>query len=197
MPQLWVFAGPNGSGKSTVTRKVIDIAPGVYINADLIQEKLGCSAMEAALNAEETREYYLELNEDFTFETVLSTDRNLNLMQRAKEQGYEITCFYVITNNPKINVTRVEKRARLGGHDVPTEKVWSRYLRCMNLLPSLLPICDHLLIFDNSGEQGTGTASVIVYAESGEIVEIKPNAMWSESDIRALLEGTYGVRFQQ
>ena len=197
MSKLWVFAGPNGSGKSTVTRRVIDFAPGVYINADLTQTKLGCSAMEAAIIAEETREYYLERNEDFTFETVLSTDRNLNLMRRAKEQGYEITCFYVITNDPEINVARVKKRARLGGHDVPTEKVRSRYLRCMNLLPNLIPICNHLLIFDNSGEQDTGIASVIAYAENGEIVEISPNTMWTEDDIRELLEGTYSALFQE
>ena len=197
MPYLWVFAGPNGSGKSTVTNRVIDVAPGVYINADLIQAELGCSAMDAALIAEETREYYLKLNEDFSFETVLSTDRNLNLMRRARERDYEITCLYVITNNPEINVARVNKRARLGGHDVPAKKVRDRYLRCVNLLPFLLSICNHLLIFDNTGEQESGEASVIVYAEDGKIVEISPNAMWTESDIKALLEGSYGVRFKQ
>lgn len=191
MPYLWVLAGPNGSGKSTVTRRIVDNAPGVYINADQIEARLGCTAMDAALIAEETREYYLSLNEDFTFETVLSTDRNLNLMQRAKEQGYEITCLYIITKNPEINVSRVKKRARFGGHDVPADKVRSRYQRCVKLLPRLLPICNHLLIFDNSGEQGEGTAAVIAYAEDGEIVEISPNAMWTESDIRALLNGNH------
>ena len=80
MPYLWVLAGPNGSGKSTVTRRIVDNAPGVYINADQIEARLGCTAMDAALIAEETREYYLSLNEVFPFETVLSTDRDLDLM---------------------------------------------------------------------------------------------------------------------
>ena len=193
MPRLWVFAGPNGSGKSTVTSKTIHIAPGVYINADMIGSNLGCSPRDAARIAEETREYYLARNEDFTFETVLSTNRNLDLMRRAKKQGYEITCFYILTNNPEINIARVKKRVRQGGHDVPKEKVQNRYFRCIHLLPSLIPICDHLLIFDNTGEKKSGEASVIVHAENGKIIEIFPNLIWSETNIKKLLEGTYGV----
>ena len=41
-----------------------------------------------------------------------------------------------------------------------------------------------------------GDAAVILYVENGDIVEIKPNASWSESDIQALLEGNYGSRFK-
>ena len=46
--------------------------------------------MEAAIKAEELREKALSDKIDFTFETVLSTDRNLNLLKRAKENGYFI-----------------------------------------------------------------------------------------------------------
>lgn len=196
MPYLWVFAGPNGSGKSTVTEKVIDVAPKTYINADLIQSELRCSAMDAAVIAEETREYYLKRKEDFSFETVLSTDRNLNLIRRAKEQGYEVTCIYVITSDPAINVARVKKRVQMGGHDVPADKVRNRYFKCLDLLPQLIPVCDHLLIFDNSGDWELRNAAVIVHAENGIVVGITPNLQWTVSDIIALLEGKYGGRFQ-
>lgn len=43
--------------------------------------------MEAAVKAEELRERMIVDRKDFTFETVLSTDRNLLLLQRAKEKG--------------------------------------------------------------------------------------------------------------
>ena len=46
--------------------------------------------MEAAIKAEELREKALSDKIDFTFETVLSTDRNINLLKRAKENGYFI-----------------------------------------------------------------------------------------------------------
>ena len=87
-PEIIVFAGPNGSGKSTITKLARVIEP--YINADDIKRTTHCSDMEAAIKAEELREAALSEQSDFTFETVLSTDRNLNLLKRAKEQGYFI-----------------------------------------------------------------------------------------------------------
>ena len=80
-PRLLVFAGPNGSGKSTVTsaQKIV----GEYVNADRIKQIKGCSDLEAAQEAERLREYLLEHRMDFSFETVLSTPRNLLLIHRS------------------------------------------------------------------------------------------------------------------
>lgn len=47
---------------------------GVYINADDIKRLSLCSDLEAVVKAEELREEMIEKCEDFTFETVLSTD---------------------------------------------------------------------------------------------------------------------------
>ena len=82
-PEIIVFAGPNGSGKSTVTK--LAKTAGIYINADDIKRANHCSDLEAAQRAEMMRENALEQMQDFTFETVLSTDRNLRLLQRARE----------------------------------------------------------------------------------------------------------------
>ena len=76
LPEIIVFAGPNGSGKTTITRMARTI--GVYINADDIKKSSLCSDLEAAVKAEELREEMLEKGEDFTFETVLSTEEILN-----------------------------------------------------------------------------------------------------------------------
>lgn len=86
LPEVVVFAGPNGSGKSTITRmaKVV----GVYINADDIKTTTLCTDMEAALKAEQLREDMIAQKKDFTFETVLSTDRNLLLLKKAKSSGF-------------------------------------------------------------------------------------------------------------
>jgi len=149
-PEIIVFAGPNGSGKSTITKlaKVID----PYINADDIKRTIHCSDMEAALKAEELRENALSKQSDFTFETVLSTERNINLLKRAKEQGYFIRCIYVLTDNSEINEIRVLARESHGGHGVPAEKIRSRYDRCLKLIPELVKICDVMHIYDNSKE---------------------------------------------
>ena len=149
-PEIIVFAGPNGSGKSTITKLARVIEP--YINADDIKRTTHCSDMEAAIKAEELREASLSEQSDFTFETVLSTDRNLNLLKRAKEQGYFIRCIYVLTDNSEINEIRVLARESHGGHGVPTEKIRARYDRCLKLIPELVKICDVMHIYDNTKE---------------------------------------------
>ena len=82
-PTILVFAGPNGSGKSTITKYVVVISP--YINADDVKKSNQCSDLDAAIKAEELREKALSEKSNFTFETVLSTERNLILLKRAKE----------------------------------------------------------------------------------------------------------------
>lgn len=104
LPEIIIFAGPNGSGKTTITRMARTI--GVYINADDIKRSSLCSDLEAAVKAEELREEMIEKGEDFTFETVLSTDRNLKLLKKAKEKGYFLRCIHVLTSDYKINIAR-------------------------------------------------------------------------------------------
>ena len=148
LPEIIVFAGPNGSGKTTVTSlaKVID----PYINADDIKKAIHCSDVAAAVNAEELKEDALKKGQSFTFETVLSTNRNLDLLKRAKANGYFIRCIYVLTSNPDINVLRVEAREASGGHGVPEEKIRDRYEKCLGLLPEIQKICDIMHIYDNT-----------------------------------------------
>lgn len=149
-PEVVVFAGPNGSGKSTFTELLKP--PMDYINADEIKKNLKCSDLEAAQLAEKQREEHLEQQEEFCFETVLSTERNLKLLRRAKENGYFIRCYYVLTADPMINVLRVRSRVETGGHDVPVEKIISRYDRALALIKELVKVCDVCHIYDNSGD---------------------------------------------
>lgn len=150
-PEIVVFAGPNGSGKSTIT-SMLRPTDMVYINADDIQRALGCDMMEAARLAEARREEQLRKKENFCFETVLSTDRNLKLLQRAKDAGFFIRCYYVLTADPQINVARVASRVAAGGHDVPVDKIVDRYDRALELVQELIPVCDICHIYDNSGD---------------------------------------------
>jgi predicted ABC-type ATPase len=85
LPEIILFAGPNGSGKSTITKMAKVIEP--YINADDIKRTNYCSDLEAAQLAEKMREQAIAELKSFTFETVMSTDRNLKLLRKAKEKG--------------------------------------------------------------------------------------------------------------
>ena len=147
-PEIIVFAGPNGSGKSTVTKMARVIEP--YINADDIKRTNHCSDLDAAVLAEQMRECAISNQQSFTFETVLSTDRNLKLLKKAKENGYFIRCIYVLTKDVNINVMRVQSRESSGGHGVPEDKIRSRYIKALNLIPELVEVCDIMHIYDNS-----------------------------------------------
>ncbi|MBP3359567.1 MAG: zeta toxin family protein [Clostridia bacterium] len=177
-PEIIVFAGPNGSGKSTITKMANIIEP--YINADDIKRANYCTDMEAAVMADEKRNTLIDNNESFTFETVLSTDRNLKLLKRAKEKGYFIRCIYVLTANPYINVSRVFVRAQSGGHDVPKEKILSRYDKALKLIPELLEVCDVCHIYDNSDEPAR------IFKKRKSEYFYWENSFWKKSDIENL-----------
>lgn len=150
-PEIVVFAGPNGSGKSTFTQLLKP--PIDYINADEIKKYLKCSDLEAAQLAEKQREEHMEQMREFCFETVLSTERNLKLLERAKGKGYFIRCYYILTADPMINVWRVKARVESGGHDVPEEKIITRYDRALALVKDLIKVCDICHIYDNSADR--------------------------------------------
>ena len=149
-PEIVVFAGPNGSGKSTITKFAKTV--GVYINADDIKRANNCSDLEAAQIAEQKRENSLNALDDFTFETVLSTRKNLDLLKRAKLKGYFVRCFYVLTASEEVNISRVKIREAQGGHGVPEEKIRARYQRALKLIPELITVCDIIHIYDNTKE---------------------------------------------
>ncbi|MDQ3108696.1 MAG: hypothetical protein M3R17_02285 [Bacteroidota bacterium] len=50
-------------------------------------------------------------------------------MKQAKAEGYKVYLYFVSTENPEINKERVQLRVRNNGHDVPPDKIVSRYYR--------------------------------------------------------------------
>jgi len=178
-PIVTVFAGPNGSGKSTITLGYR--ISGAYVNADDIKRIYQLSDLEAAQRAEAQRNALLHSLSDFAFETVLSTERNLLLLQRAKEYGYEVQCIYVLTCNVNINVARVRDRIADGGHDVPEEKIRARYVRCLELLPRLIDICDKIAVYDNSDRP------MLLFSKEDGRSKIFPNPYWSNEALLKLL----------
>lgn len=179
VPAVLAIAGPNGSGKSTVTNAISKC--GTYVNADDLKREFDLTDIEAAQQAEALRNHLLDNGENFTFETVLSTDRNLKLLSRAKNCGYKVHCIYVLTCDARINVARVKARHIAGGHDVPEDKIRSRYDKALALLPALISICDKILVYDNS------ISPVLIFRKEQSQVELYPNEYWSKDALRELV----------
>lgn len=107
-------------------------------------------------------------NVTFTIETVMSHDSKLNLMRAAKEKGFKVYLYYVSTSSPEINVGRVATRVQEGGHDVPLDKIRSRYYRSLKQLRDAILLSDRAYIFDNSENKYQWVAEYD--AESGQMI---------------------------
>ncbi len=129
-PMVLVIAGPNGSGKTTITEYFTTI--GQYTNADKVVESTGMDNLEAAKLVDEKRYASIKEKADFTFETVLSSSYKMDILQKAKENGYFIKCVFVLTSDPGINVQRVSARVQSGGHSVDPDKIISRYYKSLD-----------------------------------------------------------------
>lgn len=151
-----------------------------YINADDIKKATLCSDMEAAVEADRIRNILIDKKQSFTFETVLSTDRNLKLLQRAMDNGYFIRCIYVLTADPKINVNRVAVRTAFGGHSVPKDKIISRYGKALDLISELLKVCDICHIYDNSD------VPFRIFKKRKDVYFYWENSFWNKEQISDL-----------
>jgi predicted ABC-type ATPase len=178
-PKIIVFAGPNGSGKSTVAQAWEKV--GLYINADDIKAKRRCSDLEAAREAERLRELCFLKQRSFTFETVLSTERNLDLLSRAKTAGFFIESVFVLTANPELNVFRVKSRELSGGHSVPPDKIRSRYTKSLANISQLLLQSDVFRLIDNT------TQPEILFIKEKTGQQIRPNQYWTVEAIEQLI----------
>ena len=179
-PKILAFAGPNGSGKTTVTQAWEEV--GLYINADDIKAIRGCSDLEAAREAAHLRELCVSERRSFTFETVLSTERNLDLLCRAKASGFYIESVFVLTADPELNVFRVKSRELSGGHSVPPDKIRSRYTKALANISKLLMLSDVFRLVDNTAQPE------ILFIKDEAGLKIRPNRYWTVEEVGKLTE---------
>ncbi|MBE6101779.1 MAG: hypothetical protein E7200_06730 [Selenomonas ruminantium] len=178
-PMILVIAGPNGSGKSTFTQYFEKI--GEYTNADDVVAATGMSNADAARLVDKKRYESIANKKDFTFETVLSSDYKLELLRKAKSEGYFIKCIFVLTVDPRVNIARVQSRVAQGGHDVEKEKIISRYKKSLNNIKELLEICDILHVYDNT------LKPFRIIRKHKEDISIFASDLWSEDRIISLM----------
>ncbi len=87
-------------------------------------------------------------------------------MLDAHERGFDVALIYVGTSDPSINVARVAKRVRLGGHDVPEIDIRRRYERSLLNLPIAIARADVSIIFDNSTNDGYQLVAVFNHGKA-------------------------------
>lgn len=158
-PKLLIIAGPNGSGKTTFTRLLLGhywSEDCLFINPDEIALKeygdwnSQDSVIKAANRAAELRDECLRNKKSMLVETVLSTDEKIDFIRRAKEAGFFVRVFFIGTDTPEINASRVVRRILEGGHEVPIGKIIKRYFLSMQMCVRAAFVADRLYVNDNS-----------------------------------------------
>jgi len=173
-----MIAGPNGAGKTTLFRALLHqgVEFGEYINPDDIARELPGSyderVRQAQVVADRRREDCIAAKRSFSFETVMSHPSKIDILARSKAAGFFVQLFFVGIDDPQTNIDRVQLRVAQGGHDVPQEKVASRWSRTMTLLYEAIKVADSSFLFDNSAvgiEQGPRLVLTGVRKADGDV----------------------------
>lgn len=152
-----------------------------FVNADEIArgispfqpEKVAIAAGRIML---QRLKHLLFLNEDFAFETTLSTKSFVGFIKQAKDQGYQVYLIYYWLDSVELAVERVKNRVVEGGHNIPTDTIKRRYYAGLNNFIHLYKQkVDYWMLIDNS------QTSPILIAEgrSNEADQIKDLKKWA------------------
>jgi len=131
------------------------------------------NSYHASVLADFIRHRLMEAGRSFTFETVMSSRDKVEFLRKAKAAGYRTYLYFIATEDPQINVSRVKFRARNGGHAVPEDKIRERYGKSLALLNDALKHTDRAYLFDNSGEAKVWLAEIT----DGDRMEFKTDAV--------------------
>lgn len=150
-PILVVLAGPNGAGKTTFFQTHLAAAGLRFVNADLLARELDLEAHQAAAAADALRGELIRQRESFVTETVFSdpVGAKLTVFTQAMAHGYTVVMLYVGVGSPGRSDERVAMRVSQGGHDVPPDRIISRYPRTITNLHAARQVLSVVLVYDN------------------------------------------------
>jgi predicted ABC-type ATPase len=150
-PIIVAIAGPNGAGKTTFFQVYIAGTGLHFINADHLSRSMNLESYAAAKMAGEIRLHLVNIGESFVFETVFSdpVGDKISFLLDSVSKGYTVVLCFIGISSPDVSDERVSMRVSRGGHDVPSEKLKSRYPRTMKNLESAIDTLPHIWVFDN------------------------------------------------
>lgn len=150
-PIVVAIAGPNGAGKTTFYNAVVRSSGLRFLNADEIGRDLNLDAYEAAKIVSALRSELVKQRESFVFETVFSdpVGDKIAFLKAAASAGYNVALCYIGVSGPTISEERVAMRVSQGGHDVPSNKIVSRFPRVLANLKIAIGALPFVEIYDN------------------------------------------------
>jgi len=131
----------------------------------------------ASVTSDFLRQKLMEQKNSFTLETVMSHPSKVELLAQAQSAGYRTYLYFVATDDPAINISRVRSRVKMGGHDVPEDRIESRYHRSLELLMAAIRQTNRAYVFDNSGNTQNRKHTWLAEITEGRKLELKSDWM--------------------
>lgn len=118
--------------------------------------------------AEFIRQQLLANDISFTYETVMSHGSKLDFLQQARDKGFRVYVYFIATEDPEINISRVNIRVAQDGHNVDPAIVRERYYRSLKNLKSAIKLSNRAYVWDNSST----LSNLIAEITNGDDVKI-------------------------
>ena len=152
-----IVAGPNGAGKSTFVETFLKPTGILVVNPDEVAKGLSpdspeALAYEAARVADAWRRDLAARGVSFCMETVFSDPQGakVDFLKECRSNGYTVVLVFIGLESAELSRGRIIERVEAGGHDVPDEKIVTRFPRTFANLRRALTFVDQALLFDNS-----------------------------------------------
>jgi predicted ABC-type ATPase len=151
-PIVVAIAGPNGAGKTTFFHAHLASSGLRFINSDVLALEFDIGAYASARLADALRRSLLGQRDSFVFETVFSdpVGEKVTFLEEATRCGYAVLLCYIGLSSSAQSIERVAMRVSQGGHDVPDDKLMSRFSRTLDNLRRAISRLPNILVFDNS-----------------------------------------------
>ena len=121
--------------------------------------------------ADEERRASIILGRSFVTETVLSdpVGAKIAMLTDARGRGYDVWLFFIGISSAELSRARVRERVvSRQGHDVPTDKIQSRYGRTLANLPGAIAAASIAVLLDN--DLAHSPYRFVALFESGSLV---------------------------
>ena len=158
-PVLIILAGSAGAGKTTFYEsKLKTVFPTLL--------KASASPLEQTeTNRERAR--LLKAGQPFVYQDATIDSQ---IIQEAHDSGFDVKVFYIATEDPNLNMGRVQVRMNNGGAFASLARIPDDYALSMKQLSDVKKVADDLMLFDNTAH-GRGHR-LVAHFQVGELMKL-------------------------
>jgi predicted ABC-type ATPase len=150
---------------SPIKRNEPNLWSKIVVDKNILKINAEVDSYLAADIAEFIRQQLLTSQISFSYETVMSHPGKIDFLKYARSQGFKVYLYFIATEDPEINISRVNVRVAQNGHPVKPETVTDRYYKSLGQLREAIRNCDDAYLFDNSGKVSSLIANIKKGAE--------------------------------